>query len=337
MNTQDLIEFLTGLGEETRAVTRRFLNENDAAARTAVARESISDTVFRIDEAVEHMLEERLEERAGDFGGIVLVAEGIGENDLTVWPRGAREEDAAVRLLVDPIDGTRCLMHNKRSAFFLAGAAPNRGPETRLRDIHAAVMVELPTTRARLADAFWAVRGAGAAGETTDLFSGERENLDPAPYPGPSIRGGFAQISRFFQNGKTLLAGLEEELVSTLFPDGRPGETLTYEDQYTSSGGQLYELLTGKDRFTADVRATLFRSRAFAGRTPGHACHPYDLAAHLIGEEAGCPVTDARGDLLDGPFTTTEPMDWIGYANPVIRSQVEPTLLALLRRHLAPA
>ena len=335
MDTADLITFLLDLGEDVRHAARRFLSENDATARTAVAREAYSDTVFRLDEVVEHLLVERFEERAADFGGIVLIAEGIGERDLTVWPRGLREEDAAVRLLVDPVDGTRCLMHNKRSAFFLAGAAPNtRGTATRLRDMHAAVMVELVTPRALLADAFWAVRGGGVAGETVNLLSGEREALAPTPYPGPSIRGGFAQISRFFQNGKGLLARMEEELVGMLFPDGKPGETLTYEDQYTSSAGQLYELITGKDRFTADLRATLFRSAAFAGRVTGHACHPYDLAAHLIGEEAGCPITNPDGTPLDGPFDSTTSMDWIGYANPDIRAQVEPALREVMVRHL---
>ena len=56
---------------------------------------------------------------------------------------------------------------NSCRAFFLAGAAPNtRGAATRLRDMHAAVMVELVTPRALLADSFFAVRGGGVAGET---------------------------------------------------------------------------------------------------------------------------------------------------------------------------
>ena len=54
-----------------------------------------------------------------------------------------------MRIIIDPIDGTRGLMYDKRSAFFLAGAAPNRGDSTTLQDIEVAAMVELPTTRSR--------------------------------------------------------------------------------------------------------------------------------------------------------------------------------------------
>jgi hypothetical protein len=97
----------------------------------------------------------------------------------------------------------------------------------------------------------------------------------------------------------------------------------------------MYELLAGKDRFTADLRATLFRSQAFAGRTTGHACHPYDLAAHMIGEESGCAVTNADGSALDGPMDSRTPMDWIGYANASIRGEVEPVLQKLIGKYLA--
>ena len=37
------------------------------------------------------------------------------------------------RVIVDPIDGTRGLMYQKRSAWILTGVAPNRGPGTSLR------------------------------------------------------------------------------------------------------------------------------------------------------------------------------------------------------------
>ena len=54
-------------------------------------------------------------------------------------PRGVPESEAVWRIIVDPIDGTRGLMYQKRSAWILTGVAPNRGPETNLQDIELAM------------------------------------------------------------------------------------------------------------------------------------------------------------------------------------------------------
>ena len=56
-----------------------------------------------------------------------------------ILPRGTTESEAVWRIIVDPIDGTRGLMYQKRSAWILTGVAPNRGPSTSLRDIVLAV------------------------------------------------------------------------------------------------------------------------------------------------------------------------------------------------------
>ena len=47
-------------------------------------------------------------------------------------------------MLADPIDGTRCLMYQKRSGWILTGIAPNRGEGTVLADIELAVQTEFP-------------------------------------------------------------------------------------------------------------------------------------------------------------------------------------------------
>ena len=105
----------------------------------------------------------------------MLIAEGMqdqhGQEGPVVFPRGSREEDAHIRVIVDPIDGTREIMYDKRAAWALAGAAPNKGPLTRLRDIEVAVMTELPTSKMGFADVLWAIKGRGA--------KGVRERLEP--------------------------------------------------------------------------------------------------------------------------------------------------------------
>src|SRR5207247_7923362 len=91
---------------------------------------------------------------------LVLIAEGLPTGRL-VLPSGARETDCRWRLLVDPIDGTRGLMYQKRSAWILTGVAPNRGTATRLRDIVLAVQTEIPLVKQHLSDQLWALRGQG--------------------------------------------------------------------------------------------------------------------------------------------------------------------------------
>ncbi|HYT72774.1 MAG TPA: hypothetical protein VEK78_15410, partial [Gemmatimonadales bacterium] len=90
----------------------------------------VGDTIYAIDRVSEETLVHGLTNLARDEP-LCLVAEGL-PGDSLVLPRGAREEDCRWRLLVDPIDGTRGLMYQKRSAWILTGVAPNRGPGTRL-------------------------------------------------------------------------------------------------------------------------------------------------------------------------------------------------------------
>ncbi len=327
-----LLPLLLRLGRDARAVVARVLRDWSPESRIHAEGFCGSDVIYRIDREVEHGLIDTLAREADALGGIVLVAEGIGADEKTVYPAGRAEADCAWRLLIDPIDGTRGIMTDKRSAWFLAGAAPNRGDATRLRDIDVAVLVELPNSRAGVADLFAAVRGQGCQGARDSLMTSDPTRpLHPQPYPGPSIRGGFAQLTRFFPPGRELMAALDDDLTRALFPDATEGEILCFEDQYISTGGQLAELLMGRDRFTADLRALLFRSPAFAGRRVGHCCHAYDLAATLVGEEAGLILTNADGSSLDAPFDTKTSCDWIGYANPAIRGEVEPVLRRLLQ------
>ena len=311
----------------------RSLREGSAAERSRSTGYAGSDVIYAIDREVEEGLVACLQREAGALGGIVLVAEGIGEEEVTVYPRGREAEACAWRLLVDPIDGTRGIMMDKRSAWFLAGAAPNRGVDTRLRDVECAVMMELPTSRAAVADRFAAVRGRGVEGRRFSLVTEDPpRKVVATPYGGSSIRGGFAQVARFFPPGRDHLAALEEELWRGLFPDAGPGEILGFEDQYISTGGQLAELALGRDRFTADLRGSLYGSDLFAERRIGHVCHPYDLAAVLVAEEAGVVVTCVDGSPIDAPFDTRVAADWIGYANADIRAEVEPALREALAR-----
>jgi hypothetical protein len=246
---------------------------------------------------------------------------GVPQGQIPAWA-----------ILIDPIDGTRGIMYNKRAAFFLAGAAPFK-QGLRLSDIEIACMTELPTSKMLFSDILFAIRSKGAHAERYNLITGETISLPIKPSQAKSLEGGFGQIARFFPPGRAVLAQIEDEMIEILYPDAAEGKTLVFEDQYISSGGQMYEILMGHDRYVADIRDVLFAKMSREGKKKGHICHPYDICTFLIGKEAGVEFTDSEGNTLDAPFSLLAEVGWIAYANAGIRSLVEPVLLERMRHH----
>jgi hypothetical protein len=261
----------------------------------------------------------------------VLIAEGLenesGREGSRVFPTGTAEEDAAIRVIVDPIDGTRGIMYDKRSAWSLAGVAPNKGPDTSLRNIEVAAMTELPTSKAGFADELWAIKGHGAQGRRVDLKTADGQPLTIRPSQAASIDHGFATVVNFFPGTKVLAAEMMEQIAQELVGPVDVFNATVFEDQYISTGGQFYELLVGHDRFIADLRPLFYRIQ---NQPAGLCCHPYDCATLLIAEEAGLIVTDGFGYPLNAPMDVTTSVAWAAYANDQIRQNVEPLVKAFL-------
>ena len=291
---------------------------------------SQGDTIYAVDRISEHVLIELFESEIASIAPLFLIGEGLPDGQV-VLPRGTAEADAVWRVIVDPIDGTRELMYQKRSAWILTGVAPNRGDETNLRDIALAVQTEIPIAKQHLCDSLWAFRGAGAQAERYDRLSGDRRPLRLKPSTARSIRHGFAAVARFFPGAREELAAIDEEIVRGALGDVQPGKAHCFEDQYLSSGGQLYELMSGHDRFIADLRPLMEPLLNRRGLTLGICCHPYDLCTELIAREMGVIVTDARGETLRAPLDVETNIAWAGYANSYIQQEIEP----LLQRALA--
>jgi fructose-1,6-bisphosphatase/inositol monophosphatase family enzyme len=291
---------------------------------------SEGDTIYSIDRVSEDLLIELFESKIAALAPLVLVGEGL-EGGRVVLPRGASESDAVWIVIVDPIDGTRGLMYQKRSAWVLTGVAPNRGGETDLQDIELAVQTEIPLVKQHLCDTLWAMRGRGARAERYNRLSGERRPLRLQPSKARTIRHGFAGLARFFPGAREELAAIDEEIVRGALGDVERGKAHCFEDQYLSTGGQLYELITGHDRFIADLRPLMEPLLARRGLALGICCHPYDICTALIAREAGVVITDAAGGNLNAPLNVEADIAWAGYANDHIREEIEP----LMRRALA--
>jgi len=301
------------------------------SALSGVAREEEGDTIYAIDRVAEEVLVEELARTiATPDAPVRLVAEGLPGGQVIV-PEGSPHRSPRWTIIVDPIDGTRGLMYQKRPAWILTGVAPGPGPST-LADIELAVQTEIPLVKQHLSDELWAVRGQGASAARVNRLTGETVPLILHPSTATTLAHGFAMISRFFPGSRAELAAIDDEVVAALMGPPQPGKAQLFEDQYISSGGQLYELMAGHDRFVADLRPL------FERRRPGGAalcCHPYDLCTELIARELGVLVTDEQGLPLHAPLDVTSDVGWIGYANRHLKPLVEPHLRrALTRRGL---
>jgi fructose-1,6-bisphosphatase/inositol monophosphatase family enzyme len=311
------------------------------AARTREARHfakvaavTAADTIYHVDKISEAAIFAWFEEHWPKNWPVELVMEGIEDGEHVTFPRGTPVEKTRFKCIMDPIDGTRNLMYDKRSAWILTGIAPQRGRRNTLADIELAVMTELPTSKQWRADQISAVRGGGRRGlraRGVDLRTGRSEPITTRPSLATDFKHGFASFARFFPEGKALSAQIEEALWTELYGGAGRGSPLVFDDQYISTGGQLYELLVGHDRMIGDIRPLIFGKLGLASSLT---CHPYDICTELILREAGGIVEAPDGKPLRDRLDTTSPVSWIGYANETLAAQVRPVLRRLLKRFL---
>jgi len=328
----ELVDSLCRVHDWIRDAVLAACEHHTSSELAEVAAQGAGDVTFQIDRVSETALVERLASEIAEREPIVLIGEGLPTGKL-VLPQSARESDALWRVIVDPIDGTRCLMYQKRPGWILTGVAPNRGEATTLDDIELAVQTEIPLVKQHLSDQLWAVRSEGAQGVRRNRLNGETIPLVLQPSTAPDLRDGFATLSRFFPGGRDVLSAIDDSLSERLLGRRARGEAAVFEDQYASTGGQLYGLIMGQDRFVADLRPLVERIVIERGQALGHCCHPYDLCTKLIAEEAGVIVTSATGGPVAAPLDTETDVAWIGYANAALRRHIEPALGEFLREY----
>jgi fructose-1,6-bisphosphatase/inositol monophosphatase family enzyme len=329
LNTTDLLRRLRELQAGLRDRLMESMQSASLDVWSRVARDQTGDTIFGIDE----MIERDLLDRCAEWGrqqSYVLIAEGLADKGITMV--GSGDLHPAFRLIVDPIDGTRGLMHDKRSAWCLMGIAPDSGPATRLSDIQLAVMTELPTTRQATSDTLWAVRGRGAHCQRLDMRTGETKSIPVVPSGSADLRHGFATICQFFQGGGAVTGALADAILHRAHGPWNPEKADVFTDQYISSGGQLAEIALGRDRFVLDARPLVYQS---LGVQSSLCSRPYDLCAMLIAEEAGVIVRDPFGNNLDAPLDTTTNLAFAAYANQRLADRMIPIVAEEVRRLLA--
>src|SRR6267142_1399399 len=145
----ELLAHIRHIHELIRDEVVAACEQNALETLTAIVAEQAGDTVFAIDRISEEVLLKHFEQ-LGHIWSFVLIAEGLGEDGIRIFPPECDPADAELRIIIDPIDGTRGLMYQKRAAWILTGVAPDRGPDTGLQDIELAVQTEIPPVKQHL-------------------------------------------------------------------------------------------------------------------------------------------------------------------------------------------
>lgn len=234
------------------------------------------------------------------------------------------------RVAVDPVDGTRNLMYDLRSAWASIALVPP-GPSTpRLSEVSLGCLRELVDSRgaeARLVvgkpnERYCRMEILAARGEPVVLRQGELSCDDS-----DQVDGGFFPFFRFHPDMREELAQIESSFFARLSKYEGADQSSIYDDQYISNAGQLLLLATSKYRMVADLRAFIARRR---GR-PTITSKPYDVAAAIpIARAAGCVVTHPDGSPLDFELDATTPVSFVAWANEPTRARLGPHLKATL-------
>lgn len=325
MNSIDHIPQLLSLQNQVLAAVRQSVADATTDQLSRTIRDEEGDTIFGIDLDAEAVLIPFCEQW-GRSCSFLLMAEGLE-------PSGRRfgTGELQFRLIIDPIDGSRGLMHDKRSAWCLAAVAEEHGDDTRMEHVVAAAMTELPTTRHGFIDQLWATGDHPAIGQRQNLFNGSVADLDITPSRQTTLHHGFATVCDYFPGGKAVLARIAERILHEEMGGWNPEKAEVFCDQYIASGGQLAELILGRDRFVLDVRPLVYQ---FLGVESSLCSRPYDLCTQMIAKNAGVIVCDPFGAPLNCPLDITTNIAYAAYANAGLAARLQPIVTAALKAEL---
>ena len=268
-------EHLIKLAAGLREVVLPFLGLHAARQNAGVA--VGGDVTFEIDETAETYLAAYM---ARELPGWAYYSEDRGL-------QGPAQPELV--LVVDPIDGTRPAAAGFEAACVSIAAVPPV-PVPTMGDVVAGVVQEIKT-----GDLFWAGKGDGFGMRRAD-----GAEIPFVPSPRADLEGLFWTLG-FRGRPAVVLASVLEELIDTSSVRGAVFDigSATY---------SITRLLTGQLDAYVDIGPAIIAAhpeteaefrRVGLGAVLCNS--PYDLAAvHLICREAGLPVSDADGSLLDG-------------------------------------
>jgi hypothetical protein len=316
-----------------RAALRTALCTRTPAELAHVAGRGAGDVTFGLDVPAEAAVERWLAEHAAR-APLSLCTEDAGWRHRGPDGAGgvralAQPDPRAARILIDPIDGTRNLMADLRSAWTVVAFAPSGPRAARLADVTGGIVAEIPAPGGARARTLWAASvgpcniaeedaGGRGVGPSRALAADADDRPDRGYFP----------FFHYEPASRPRLAELQAEFFARLEREEGADPRACWDDQYISNAGQLVLLALGTYRMVIDARAHLARRAGAAWTTS----KPYDVAgAIVVARAAGCAITRADGGELDFPLDATTSVDFAGYHNASTRARLERHWLATLQ------
>jgi hypothetical protein len=331
-----LAQQLEALADSIRMATRERLAAEESIRGLSPAAKvvgvGIGDVTYGIDLESEIVVSRWFEDLAREEP-ISLLTEDTGWRHAGPASGGGWRElndfdHGGPRIAIDPIDGTRPLLGDLRSAWTSIAACP-AGPEQPLSsDVSYALLGELPTSTTETWRLIRAESGRGATIERcTFAATSEASRLPLIADTDDRADHGVFSFFRYSVQQRPLLARIEVDFFERIAAKEGADLMHCYDDQYTCNVGQIVHLCLGSYRMIADLRAHL--SGGFSA--PITTSKPYDLAAALlVGREAGCAMRAADGAELSFPLDATTPVSFIGWANQATEERLSGHLNAAL-------
>ena len=317
-----------------RGRMRAALNEGDAVRLARPVSRGAGDVTFGIDVAAEEAVGDWLE-REARRRPLSVLTEDAGWRHLGPGPTPADAplelagfDHGGPRIAIDPIDGTRNLMHDLRGAWTVVSyAGPGRGAP-RMSELELGLVSELPDTRGAHYRELIAVHGNGCIAAVKALGD-DLVQRDGALLVDASDRPdhGYFPFFGYHPEQRAALQHLARGFFRRLAEHERAEVAHCYDDQHISSGGQLALLALGHYRMVVDARQRWNEVARVALQT----AKPYDVAgAILCAREAGAIVTRTDGGVLDFPLDVTTPVEFVGFHNQGTGARLWPHLEAAL-------
>jgi fructose-1,6-bisphosphatase/inositol monophosphatase family enzyme len=325
---EELNEDVQSFHLEIVSEIRKQMLQKEITSLSQIATEaSHGDVTYEIDLFSEKKID-KFAQKLSKKIPLRVIAEGIGQKDYL-----NSKDKPEITVIIDPIDGTRGLMYDIRSAFILTGIAPFKDGQNNLSDISLAIQTEVPTTKQNKISQLYAIKNKGAFERIINLDDNSSTSYKKIHSSSATdVKHGFATFVDFFPGSKVETSQLAENVYSQILGPTVEGKGITFNDQYICNAGQIYLLSTGRYRFVADLRPEFEKKLNKSGKKLALSAHPYDLSTILIAQEAGVIITNAQGETLSDPLDTDTNCSWIAYANDQIRQQIEPVLLKEIKK-----
>jgi fructose-1,6-bisphosphatase/inositol monophosphatase family enzyme len=329
----DRLERLAGvLREAARGAMRRAIDGGRLDEVDRPVGQGAGDLTYGLDLVTENALDRWFDKTARE-SPLSLFSEDAGWRHRGPSAGGKSRslpgfDHGGPRVVIDPVDGTRNMMADLRSAWTVIALCGPGEDVPRMSEATFGLVAELPDSRAERYRILTAERGCGAHLQERFIADGSLYREHVCQVDGDDrVDHGYFSFFRYTPAMRPLLARIEAEFFERLARSEGADLRNCFDDQYISNGGQLVLLILGTYRMIADLRARL----APNFDVPCTTSKPYDCAgAIVIAREAGCILTDAEGAALDFPLDATTPVHFVGYANRATASRLAPHLAAVM-------